>query len=56
MTWIFHDSFKTLRLAKTVADSVVELGFAKGVKITKTGKKSKPFMLYILPIKEREEK
>jgi hypothetical protein len=56
MGWVFHESFKTLKSAQKTADSVVELKFAKGVKITKTGKKSKPYMMYILPIKEREEK
>lgn len=56
MGWVFHDSFKTKPQAKKVADNIVELRFARGIKITKTGKKSKPFMLYILPIKEREEK
>ena len=56
MSWIFHDSFKTIKAAKKAGDDIVSLGFAKGVKVTKAGKKSKPFMLYILPIKEREEK
>jgi len=56
MSWVFHDSFKTKLQAKKAADNIVELGFAKAVKVTKKGKKSKPFMMYILPIKEREEK
>jgi hypothetical protein len=55
MSWVFHDSFKTKIQAKKAGDDIVSLGFAKGVKITKTGKKSKPFMMYILPVKEREE-
>jgi len=58
MSWVFHDSFKTKIQAKKAGDAgddIVSLGFAKGVKITKTGKKSKPFMMYILPVKEREE-
>jgi hypothetical protein len=56
MTWVFHDSFKTSIGAERAGHDIVKLGFAKGVKITKLGKKSKPYMLYILPIKEREEK
>lgn len=56
MPWIFHDSFKTSSAAEKAGKDIVKLGFAKGVKITKLGKKSKPYMLYILPIKEREEK
>jgi hypothetical protein len=56
MNWIFHDSYKTLAAAQEAGEDIVKLGFAKGVKVSKTGKKSKPFMLFILPIKEREEK
>lgn len=56
MSWVFHDSFKTKPQAERAGASIVKLGFAKGVKVTKKGKKSKPFMMYILPIKEREEK
>ena len=51
MPWVFHDSFKTEKAAAKVGKSVVALGLAKGVKVSKLGKKSKPFMLYILPIK-----
>lgn len=51
MGWIFHDCFKTKLQAKKAGDDIVSLGFAKGIKITKAGKKSKPFMMYILPIK-----
>lgn len=56
MSWVFHDSFKTKPQARKAGDNIVILGFAKGVKITKNGKKSKPYMMYILPIKERESK
>jgi hypothetical protein len=56
MSWIFHDCYKTLKEAQGAGEDIVKLGFAKGVKVSKTGKKSKPFMMYILPIKEREEK
>jgi hypothetical protein len=56
MTWVFHDSFKTIKAAEEAGGNIVKLGLAKGVKVTKTGKKSKPYMLFILPIKEREEK
>ena len=56
MTWIFHDSFKSRKTAERAGSDIVKLGFAKGVKVTKNGKKSKPFMMYIIPIKEREEK
>jgi hypothetical protein len=55
MSWVFHDSFKTAKSAEEAGDNIVKLGFAKGIKITKAGKKSKPFMMYILPIREREE-
>ena len=51
MTWIFHDSYRTLKIAQVAGKDMVALGLAKGVKVSKLGKKSKPFMLYILPIK-----
>ena len=34
----------------------MKLGLAKGVKVVKEGKKSSPFLLYIVPLKERKEK
>jgi hypothetical protein len=55
MTWVFHDAFKTLGEAQEASDNIVALGLAKGVKVSETGKKSKPFMLFILPIKEGEK-
>jgi hypothetical protein len=55
MNWIFHDSYKTQEAAKEEGENIVKLGLAKGVKAVKKGKKSRPFLLYILPVKEREE-
>lgn len=56
MDWIFHDSFKTIKSANKVGDDIVKLGFAAGVKVTKCGKKSSPYMLYILPLEKRGAK
>lgn len=52
MDWIFHDSFRTEKLANKAGDDIVNLGLAAGAKITKSGKKSMPFMLYILPLRK----
>ena len=56
MTWTFHDSYKTQEAAKEEGENIVKVGLAKGVKVVKEGKKSRPFLLYVLPLKEREEK
>jgi hypothetical protein len=56
MTWIFHDSYKTQDVAREEGENIVKVGLAKGVKVIKGGKKSRPFLLYVLPLKEREEK
>jgi len=53
MDWVFHDSFKTKKSANKAGDDIVKLGLAAGVKITSRGKKSMPFMLYILPLRKR---
>lgn len=49
MSWIFHDSYATRPTAKRYAQKMVLTGLAKGVKIEKKGKKSRPYLLYILP-------
>jgi len=54
--YIFHDSYKTQEDAKVEGENIVKVGLAKGVKIVKEGKKSRPYLLYVLPLKEREEK
>jgi hypothetical protein len=54
--WIFHDSYKTQEDAREEGESIVKLGLAKGVKVVKEGKKARPFLLYIVPIKEKGEK
>lgn len=56
MTWVFHDSFKTQKSAEKAGTDILKVGLAAGAKVTKLGKKAKPFMLYILPLKERREK
>ena len=53
MDWVFHDNYKTEKTANKAGDDIVKLGLAAGVKITKRGKKSAPFMLYILPLRKR---
>jgi hypothetical protein len=50
--WTFHDSYKTKEDAQVEGENIVKVGLAKGVKIIKEGKKSRPFLLYILPLKE----
>lgn len=49
--YIFHDSYKTQEDAQVEGESIVKIGLAKGVKIVKEGKKSRPFLLYMLPLK-----
>jgi len=56
MSWVFHDSYKSKKIAEKAGTNILKLGLAKGVKIQKKGKKSRPYMLYILPLKVREEK
>jgi hypothetical protein len=56
MTWTFHDSYKTQDAAREEGEKIVSVGLAKGVKVVKGGKKSRPYLLYVLPLKEREEK
>jgi hypothetical protein len=56
MDWVFHDSFKTVKSANKAGDDIVKLSLAAGVKVTKSGKKSAPFMLYILPLRKRGAK
>ncbi len=53
MDWIFHDSFKTKKKANKIGDDIVKIGLASGVKITNRGKKSRPYMLYILPLRKQ---
>lgn len=53
MDWVFHDSYRTEKLANKAGDDIVNLGLAAGAKVTKSGKKSMPFMLYILPLRKR---
>lgn len=50
--YIFHDSYKTQEAAKDEGENIVKVGLAKGVKVVKEGKKSRPFLLYVLPLKE----
>lgn len=56
MNWIFHDSYKTQEDAKIEGENIVKVGLARGVKVVKEGKKSRPYLLYMVPLKEREEK
>jgi hypothetical protein len=56
MTWTFHDSYTTKKSAQDEGESIVKLRLAKGVKIVKEGKKKRPYLLYILPLKETKEK
>lgn len=53
MDWVYHDNYKTEKQANKMGADIVKLGLAVGVKVTKRGKKSKPYMLYILPIGKR---
>lgn len=56
MNWVFHDSYATEASAKKYGEEIVFIGLAKGVKIVNLGKKSKPYLLYILPCKRKERK
>jgi hypothetical protein len=56
MSWIFHDSYKTKEDAQVEGENIVKLGLAKGVKVIKGGKKVRPFLLYVVPLKERKDK
>lgn len=56
MDWVFHDLYKTKKAANKAGDDIVKLGLAAGVKITNRGKKSTPYMLYILPLTKRGAK
>jgi len=57
MPWVFHDSYKTQVQAAKSGKDIINLGLARGVKISPLGKKGKKFMLYILPLtKDRKEK
>jgi hypothetical protein len=51
MLYVFHDSYKTKSQAKKVANDMINIGLVNGVKLTKKGSKSRPFMLYILPLR-----
>jgi hypothetical protein len=54
--YIFHDSYKTQEEARIEGENIVNVGLAKGVKVIKGGKKSRPYLLYVLPLKiERED-
>jgi hypothetical protein len=54
MSWVFHDSYKTKKAATKAGKDFVELALAKGARIRKGGKKSRPYLLYILPLKIKE--
>ena len=42
--------------AKDEGENIVKVGLAKGVKVVKEGKKSRPYLLYVIPLKiERED-
>lgn len=41
--YIFHDSYKTQEAARDEGENIVKVGLAKGVKVVKEGKKSRPF-------------
>ena len=49
--WVFHDSFKTKKLAMQACKDIVQLNLAGGARVRKGGKKSRPYLLYILPVK-----
>ena len=49
--YLFHDSYKTQEDARIEGENIVKIGLAKGVKVIKEGKKTRPFLLYILPLK-----
>lgn len=46
--WKFHDSYKTKNSAKEYGEQIVSIGLAKGIKVIEKGKKTRPFLLYIL--------
>lgn len=50
MSWVFHDSYRSKKPAEKAGTNILKLGLVKGVKVEKKGKKSRPFMLYILPL------
>lgn len=50
MAWVLHDSFKSKKEAKTLGQSIVEVGIAKGIKVVKGRNKLRPYELYILPL------
>jgi hypothetical protein len=54
--WVLHDSFKTAKAANSAGVDIINLALAKAVKVTQKGKKTRPYMLYILPLKSREAK
>lgn len=54
MNWILHDSYKTIKLATQDGQDIIKVRLAKGVKIVKSKKKTRPYLLYILPINERK--
>lgn len=53
MRYVFHDSYKTELQAAKAGKDIIKLGLAVGVKVNKRGKKSRPFLLYILPLGKR---
>jgi len=53
MRYVFHDSYKTAPQASKAGQDIIKLGLAAGVKVNKKGKKSRPFLLYILPLGKR---
>lgn len=50
-TWVCYDTFRSSKTAKKTGQDILKLGLATGVKIEKKGKKSRPYMLFILPLK-----
>jgi hypothetical protein len=56
MNWIFHDSYETDDLVQAAGADMINLGLAKAVKIIQKGKKSRPYMLFIIPLKLWEVK
>ncbi len=55
MTWIIHDTFMTKKDAKEHGEGIIEVGLAKGIKIAKTRNKIRPYALYIIPLKTKEQ-
>lgn len=55
-TWVFHDTYTSSKAAQKAGQDILKLGLVKGVKIEKKGKKSRPYMLFILPLKLAEGK